>query len=169
MGFQSTVNFDNAYGLVGELVVDGPIRAEPGILRSVDAANNVFGRVFSEAAAAPGIWRAGNTDGAGVRFAILFNPKEFVSYGTASAGPLAPTITLANETTAAFLTMGEVWAASLNAAAVGNEVIFATATGIISTQAPAATPGAGLARLATAVVGRNPGAAGGVFPLRITT
>lgn len=169
MPFQSTVNFDYALGLVGELAYDGPKRAEPGILNSADAANNVIGRVFTMLSSNPNVWRAGNPDNAtNVRFGVLFSPKEYASYGTAAAGSLAPTITLPNNTMAAFLTMGEVWVTSVLAAPEGYEAIFAQATGIITSQAPGATPGAGAQRLPTGVFSRNPGNANGLVVLRLT-
>lgn len=169
MPFQNTVNWDMASGVPGEIAFDGPTRAEPGILNSADAANNVFGRVFSESPAAPGVWRAGYTDAAlDARFAIMISPKEHVSYGTAAGGTLAPTLTLPNGVIATFLTMGEVWAISAVAADIGDVLIFNNTTGVLTAQ-PAATavPG-GSTLLPSARVSRNPGNANGVCTVRIT-
>lgn len=85
-GFQSAVRFDQAYGLPGEFAFDGPQRAEPGILRTTDPTQNVFGRVFSLDSALPGIWRAGDALDNGERFGIMVSPKEHVSYGTQAGG-----------------------------------------------------------------------------------
>lgn len=169
MAFQNTVNFDNAYGLPGEFAYTGPRRAEPGFTDSATPANNVFGRVFSELSTKPGYWRAGNPDNvtSNIRFAIMVNPKEHVAYGTTAGGTLAPTMVLPNGVISTFMTEGDVWALSTTAALTGQEVIFAQATGIISTQATGATPGAGFQRLPTATVARDPGNANGVFGLRM--
>ena len=46
MVFQSTVRIDQTTGIVGDIVIDGPQRGQPGILNSTSAANNVIGRAF---------------------------------------------------------------------------------------------------------------------------
>lgn len=135
---QSTVRFDIGSGLPGEIAFDGPKRAQPGVLRTTAPANNIFGRVFSEDAALPGYWRAGDPTGNGERFAVMINPKEHVSYGTQAGGPQAPSYTLPNETQATFMTMGIVWVAPINARTprVGDIVRFVIATGEVFTVAP---------------------------------
>lgn len=160
--FQKAVNFDTAFGVPGELSNLGPTRVETGVLKSADPANNVFGRVFSENPAVPGEWSAG---AGGRRLAILVNPKEHVSYGTAG-NTLAPTLALPNGTVASFLTMGELWAVSTTAANPGDKIQFDATTGAITAVAPTApdTPTTWLG----AIVARYPGVANGVFGLRIT-
>lgn len=135
---QSTVRFDIGSGLPGEIAFDGPKRAQPGVLRTTAPANNVFGRVFSEDAALPGVWRAGDALNNGERFAVMISPKEHVSYGTQAGGPQAPSYTLPNETQATFMTMGIVWVAPTNARTprVGDIVRFLIATGEVFTVAP---------------------------------
>ena len=47
MSFQSSVAANIAFGVVGEIYLDGPMRAQPAKLDSADAANNVVGRAFT--------------------------------------------------------------------------------------------------------------------------
>lgn len=137
MTFQSAVNFDSGYGIPGEFAFDGPKRAEPGILRSADAANNIFGRFFSLDAATPGVWRAGNVGDTGERFGVLVSPKEHASFGTAAGGPLAPTLALPNEANASIATMGQIIVRSSVANnLVGNIVRFVKTTGEVLTVPP---------------------------------
>lgn len=144
MPFQSAVRFDQAYGIPGEYAFDGPYRAEPGILRSATPANNVFGRLFTEDPATPGIWRAGNVGPiANVRKAIMTSPKQHASYGTAAGGPLAPTLVMPNEVSVELTTMGQiiVQAATANNL-IGNIVRYIIATGEIVSAVPGtALPG----------------------------
>ena len=102
MAFQSTVRIDQTTGIVGEIILSGPHRAQPGILSSTAAANNVIGRAFRHVAASDTDVTA---DAAGVFAGILVNPKVYATSGT-TAGTLQPTLTLPNETQAEFLYMG---------------------------------------------------------------
>jgi hypothetical protein len=128
--FQSTIRGAMADGVVGELAYDGPCRAQPGILDSADAANNVIGRVFT--VVSEGVFQAG---GVGAFAGILFNPKVYASYGTPAAGPLAATMTLANNIPGEFLTMGIVYVNLPGAAAIGDLVTYNTTTGALNTVA----------------------------------
>lgn len=163
---KAPIRADLAFGIPGEIRFDGPNRTQPGTLVSTDAANNVFGRVFSRAT--DGTWRAGDPAGDGVQFAILTNPKEFVSRGTA-AGSLAPNLTIPNQTIGSFTTMGFIVGQTLTAADVGYVIHYAKATGAISAQpVGTAVPGTSLL-LANATVDRVPqNAPPGLFLLRIT-
>ena len=134
MPFQSSVFPVSGLGVVGDLYTDGPHRAQSFILNSSDAANNVFGRVFTKSS--EGVARAGGT---GIFAGFLCNPKGHASYGTAVGGPLAPTLTLANYTQADLLTMGSILVALPAAAAIGDIVLYNTTTGALSTIAPGAT------------------------------
>lgn len=132
MTFQSTVRFDQAFGVPGEIILDGPLRAEPGQLLSADPTMNVFGRMFSMDSAVPGVWRAGDPTANGERFAIMSGPKQNVAAGTAAGGSLAPTLTLRNQEIAQFLTMGFVIGVTGNAnALVGNIVRGRKADGVL--------------------------------------
>lgn len=169
--FQSQVAFDLRSGIPGEFAFDGPQRNEPGILRTTAPANNIFGRVFSLDGAVPGIWRAGDPTGNGERFAIMVNPKEHVAAGTLAGGSLAPTLTLPNETTATFCTMGMIWGIASNARTprVGDIVRFVIATGELFTVAPGTATDPLYKDLPNAVVVRYPQpSAGGLFVVSMT-
>lgn len=136
MGFQSTVSLKQGFGVVGELMLDGPVRAAPCTLESADAAYNVVGRAFT--VKSEGVAAAGGT---GEFAGILVNPKHYASYGTA-AGTLAPTLTLANNALGECLNMGEIIVALPGAAAIGDKVTYNTTTGVLgSTPAVASFTG----------------------------
>ena len=46
MGFQSSVALNQGFGVVGEIVFEGPTRAQPGVVKGT-AANIVVGRAFT--------------------------------------------------------------------------------------------------------------------------
>lgn len=172
MGFQAApVRFDQGYGVVGEHVFDGPKRAEPGLTNSADPTMNVFGRAFSLDGANPGKWRAGDPAGNGERVAIMTGPKQHASYGTQAGGPLAPTITIANNITAEFSTMGQILVQCRDAAnVVGNIVRYVKATGEIVTAVPGAAADPLLGEIPNAVVVRVPQpAALGLAVIQLTT
>ena len=132
MGFQSTVRIDQTTGIVGDIVIDGPQRGQPGILNSTDAANNVIGRAFRH---------IDNEDlevsadvAAGQTFAgILANSKVYATSGTAAGGTLAATLTLPNNMEVELVTMASGILVLLSTvAAIGDNVFFATATGILA-------------------------------------
>lgn len=128
MAFQSSVSAAMGFGVPGELAYDGPIRAKSYILSSTDAAYNIFGRACTatnETTAAAG--------GTGAFAGILVGPKEHASYGTSAGGPLAPTLTLANNTQASLMTMGTVVVSLPAAASIGDLVVYDTTTGALST------------------------------------
>jgi hypothetical protein len=127
MGFQSTVNLAQGFGVAGEIIFDGPRRAVPGVVKGT-AANIVVGRAFtidsSDGQYSPG--------GTGVYGGILSDPKALQSLGTSAGGPLAPTLVVPAGTVCEFLTMGEVVIDAANAVAIGDKAMFAQATGIVS-------------------------------------
>lgn len=155
MPLQSSVRYDLAFGIPGEMRHDGPTRAQPGVVVSADATNNVFGRVFSRLKTSPN-WRAGNPDGLGVEFAIMADPKLAASYGTAAAGPLAPSLTVPNNTINTMMTMGFVTVVTLSAAGLGDMVRFSNATGEIYITAPGTAADATKTDLPNAFVERFP-------------
>lgn len=140
MSFPSSVRNALAAGIVGEIIYDGPHRAEPRILSSSDAALNVIGRAFTQVAGSDTDVEAGGT---GVFAGILANPLEYASYGTAAGGPLAPTITLPNETGASLVKMGTMIVSLSTAANIGDDVHFVQATGVLLAVAPGTEPAAG--------------------------
>ncbi len=159
MGFQSTVRLQQGFGVVGELMLDGPVRAAPYTLVSADASYNVVGRAFT--VTSEGVAAAG---GSGVFAGILVNPKHYASYGTAAGGTLAPTLTLANNALGECLNMGEIIVSLPGAAAIGDAIKYNTTTGILGTGAP----GAGEAAVPNAVVSRFTVSGAGLAVIRLT-
>lgn len=163
MSFQTTVKYDYGFGLPGEIVRDGPLRSHPGYLNSGNAANNVFGRAFTQSAA-DGTVAAGGT---GVFFGILINPKAHASQGGAS-GPLSPSFALPNNTTGEFAEMAKLVLAVTNACPVGTQLQFAQADGQISAPATPGTADAGNTLMNCIVDDYKQTAAGGLVLARLT-
>lgn len=130
--FQSTVALNQGFGVVGEIVFEGPLRAAPGVIKGADATLNVVGCAFT-IDPADGQYTAGGT---GVFGGILANPKALSSVGTAAGGPLAPTLTVPNGTVGEFVSLGMLVVALANAAKIGDKVMFAKATGVLSAIPP---------------------------------
>lgn len=131
MGFQSSVALNQGFGVVGEIVFEGPLRATPGVVKGT-AANIVVGRAFT-IDPADGQYTPG---GAFTFGGILANPKALQSIGTSANGPLAPTLTVPAGTVADFVNMGLINVALLNACNIGDKVTYATADGQLSALAP---------------------------------
>lgn len=168
MGFQSTVNLNQAFGVVGEIYHDGPVRAQPGLISSGDATQNVVGRVFTTSAggdaALGGNVATFGAGGSGAIQAVLIAPKNYASRGTTAGGTLAPTLTLANNEIGEFLTMGSIVVALPAAANIGDAVKYNTTTGVIGVGAP----GGGEAALTNAKVTRWSNAAAGLAVITLT-
>jgi hypothetical protein len=133
MAFQSTVNFNQAMGVVGEIFDDGPRRSQPYILNSADASYNVFGRAFS--ISSEGIAQAGNPGGTSVFAGILVNPKSSPLFG-ASGSPLSPSLALPNNNPGELLFEGAVVVSLPSSANIGDWVYYDNTTGILGTVAP---------------------------------
>lgn len=138
--FQSTVNYDFGFGIAGEIVRDGPLRAHIGYLNSGTPANNAFGSVFT-------LNVDGKTVGAGgtgAIWGILANPKQHVAVGVSNQA-LAPTFVLPNNVTADFVEMGKIIVPlyGTKAAVAGLQVQFVQASGQISIPAVADTADSG--------------------------
>lgn len=156
---QSTVALNQGFGVVGEVVFEGPLRAQPGILKGT-AANIIVGRAFT-IDSADGQFQPGGT---GVFGGILSDPKALQSVGTLAGGPLAPTLTVPAGTVGQFVTMGEIVVALDNAAAIGDGVFFTNATGVLS----AGTASTGQTQIAGAQVKRYANAAAGLAVVSLT-
>jgi hypothetical protein len=153
MTFQSTVALAQGFGVQGEIVFDGPLRATPGVLKGT-AANIVVGRAFT-IDTADGQYSPGGT---GVYGGILIDPKALQSLGTSGGGPLAPTLTVPAGTIGQFCTMGEICVALTNAATIGDGVYFVNADGTLG----AGTATTGQTQIAGAKVERYSNAAAGL-------
>lgn len=169
--FQSTVSNNIGFGVVGELYLEGPLRGQPGLLASVDAANNVIGRAFTiiddatasfETTADPQPLEVG-AGGTTVFAGILANPKVYSSLGTVADGTLASTLILPNGRIVELVQETAGLIVTLPAAfAIGDWVYYTNATGILTSTAPgAAAPGAST-RVPNGVVVRFESAAAGL-------
>ena len=167
--FQSTINRTLGFGVVGEFLFDGPERAERLTINSAGTPN-VIGYAFTKNNAT-GIASVGGaiTPGTSVFAGILANPKAYVSYGTAGGGPLAPTLILPDQAEGTFVTMGLLCAYVNTAANIGDQIIYATATGALSAVAPGAAAGTGNALVPNCFVDRYPTSAAGLVCIRLTT
>ena len=141
MTFQGSINYDYGFGIPGEIVRDGPLRARTGYINSATPANNVFGRVFTLNADGKTV----GAGGTGTVWGILANPKQHVSFGTAALGPLAPSFVLANNVVADFAEFAKIVAAltGTKAATPGLQVQYLQADGTISIPAVAGTADTG--------------------------
>lgn len=170
--FPSTVNSDIAAGVVGELAFEGPLNGTPGVLNSGDATNNVIGRAFTyvSASAAPiglhakAVQAGGTTPFCG----ILANPKAYANRGTTAGGTLAASMVLPNGEIGEFVqhTPG-IFVNFAVAANVGDQVVYANATGILAPLAPGAAVPGGSTLIPGAVVVREPTTAPGGVGLAI--
>jgi hypothetical protein len=134
MTLQSTVALNQGFGVVGEIVFESPLRAQPGVLKGT-AANIVVGRYFT-IDAADGLFQPGGAIGVGVAAGgVLANPKALASYGTAAGGPLAPTLVVPAGTVGEFVTTGMLCIALAAACALGDKVSYDLTTGVLSTVA----------------------------------
>ena len=162
MAFQSSVALNQGFGVVGDIVFEGPTRATPGVVKvgsgGADATDIVVGRAFT-IDAADGQYYPGGT---GVFGGILANSNAYasygdVSYGTSAGGSLAPTLVLPAGEVGEFLEMGEIVVQLSNAAAIGAAVKFNNTTGVLSSGAPdageTAVPNAKVVRYANAAAG----------------
>lgn len=165
MAFQSTVNINAAFGVPGELIFDGPQRAQS---LTLDSNGGTIGYFFTKSNST-GVATVGGVIATGVVMAgILVNPKAYATSGTTAGGTLAPTLVLPGNAQADFLTMGTIVVQCATAANIGDEVIYNTTTGALSAQAPGATPGAGYAKVPNAIVTRYPTAAAGLVAITLT-
>ncbi len=140
MAFQQNVRYDYAFGVPGEIKYDGPSRVATGFLNSASAAYNIVGATIMTQPVGGGTIAAGGVIGAAnVFFGLLANPKVYASFGTVTNGPLAPTMTLANNVEAECLQMGYAVVSVPAACNIGDLLIFNTTTGAISTIKPTTT------------------------------
>ena len=164
MAFQSSVALNQGFGVVGDIVFEGPTRATPGVVKvgsgGAAATDIVVGRSFT-IDAADGQYYPGGT---GVFGGILANSKAYASFGTSAGGSLAPTLVLPAGEFGEFLEMGEILVQLTNAAAIGAAVKFNNTTGVLSSGAPSA----GETAVPNAKVVRYANAAAGIAVVRLT-
>ena len=165
MPFQSTVRINQTTGIVGDIVLDGPIIGAPAILNSTSAANNVIGRAFKHLANED---LEVSADAASGAFAgILVNSKHYATSGTTAGGTLAPTIILPNNMEVELVTFTAGVLVSLSTdASIGENVFYADATGILA--AAAGTTLSSHTLIAGARVVRNNISAAGLAIVELT-
>ena len=143
MAFQSSITSNIAAGVAGELYNGGngaPIRVMPYALNS-NGTPNIIGATWYTLLSAP-VLAGGSTysgescayaqaGGIGVTAGLLVDPKVHVTYGTTLGGPLAPSMTLPDQTIAGLATLGFFWATLPAAANAGDPLIYDTTTGAI--------------------------------------
>ena len=131
MTFQTTVRDDQAGGIIGEIIYDGPTRVKPLTANSSGATPNTIGKAFTYVGASDTECAAGSA-GAGAFAGILAFPKEHASIGTV-AGTLVPTLDLPDNTEAQFMTMGImiVNISVFTTGAIGDGIFYVDATGLL--------------------------------------
>lgn len=142
---QQTVFSNIGFGVVGELFLEGPLRAQPARLNSGSAANNVVGRAFTITADATGSYNTSAdpaplvvaAGGTAVLAGILANPKVYPLLGTTAGGTLAPSETLPNNQMVELVQETTGLIVSLPAAAaIGDWLYYLNADGSLLTAAP---------------------------------
>lgn len=162
--FQSTVNVQLSFGVVGELITDGPQRVES---LALDSAGGTIGFGFTKSNTT-GVATMGGTPtpGTSVFAGILVNPKVYAAFGTSN--PIDPTLSLPGYTQAEFLTMGTIIVALTGAGNIGDIVQMNITTGALSALQPGSTVTAGNVFIPNCVVYRYPTTAAGLVAIRIT-
>lgn len=142
--FQASVNIFTTLGIPGELAFTGPIRSKSYNLYSAGTPNLV-GNVFT-LTDNPNPSPAGNSSlagqaqvgGTGVFGGILWNPKQYASFGNSTNGPLGPTLALPDYSNGELMTMGELFVYLPGPANAGDLIIYDTATGNLDSIVPTA-------------------------------
>lgn len=173
MGFQTAINPNIGFGVVGELFLEGPLRAQPAILSTAAPANNVVGRAFYILDDATGSYEttadpqplevgAGNVSGSQVFAGILANPKVYANFGV-TGDTLGANLTLPNNTMVELVQESAGIIIAVPAAvAIGDWVYSTNATGVLTTTAPGAAAPANSTRIPGGVITRYESAAAGL-------
>jgi hypothetical protein len=166
MSFQTTINVNYAFGVIGELINDGPTRASSRIMNS-SGTPNVIGYAYTRSNSTD-ICTVGGaiTNGSTVFGGILANPKEYSSIGT-TAGTLVPTLVLPDNSQGDFVEMGTMVVTLTTAANIGDLVTYNLTTGALGAVAPGSSAPGGSALVPNAVV-RSFTAAPGLVAIRLT-
>lgn len=159
MAFQSTIRQFMTDAFPGDIVLNGAVRSQTGVLKTTTAANNVIGSAFTAVAGQDGQFVAGGT---GVFAGILTGSKEYALQGTAAGGALAPTLVMPNNVPVEITYFTTGVCVYLNSSAnIGDQVEFAQADGTLKAIAPGASADSGYTIIPTAkVVRQNLSAAG---------
>lgn len=164
--FQSTVNVNLGFGIPGELIVDGPQRADA---LTLDSNGGTVGFAFTKSNSTNVATQGGTiTSGSTVFAGILVNPKAYASYGAVGGAPLDPTMFLPGYSQGAFLTMGTIVVTLTGAANIGDLIQYNTTTGALSAVAPGSSATTGNALIPNCVVWNYPITGAGLTAIRIT-
>jgi hypothetical protein len=160
--FQSTVNIQLGFGIIGEIIANTPHRADS---LTLDANGGTVGNFFTKSNTT-GVATQGGTIASGVVAAgFLVNPKVYAAVGD-SSGTLDPTLDLAGNTQGEFLVEGDIVVSLAGSANIGDQVQYNQTTGVLSAVAPGGSATAGNALIAGAVV-KTPAAAAGLVVIHV--
>lgn len=160
--FQSTVNINLGFGILGEMISTTPHRADS---LTLDANGGTIGNFFTKSNAT-GVATQGGTIASGVVAAgFLVNPKVYGTSGP-SSGSLDPTMTLPGNAQGEFLIEGDIVVNLTGAGNIGDQVQFNETTGVLSAVAPGGSATAGNALIAGAVV-KTPTSAAGLVAIHV--
>lgn len=160
---QSTVNITLGFGVVGELIVDGPQRVEP---LNLDTNGGTIGNYFTKSNSTNVATQGGTIASGVVAAGFLVNPKVYASFG--GVNPLDPTLVLPGFAQGEFLTMGTIVVNMTTAANIGDLVEYNTTTGVLGAVAPGGSATTGFALIPNCTVWRYPTSAAGLTAIRIT-
>lgn len=154
--FQSTVNVALGFGVVGELILKTPHRADS---LTLDSNGGTIGNFFTKSNTT-NVATQGGTIAAGVVAAgFLVNPKVYASVG-ATSGTLDPTLTLPGNSQGEFLKEGDIVVALTGAGNIGDQVQYNETTGVLSAVAPGGSATTGNALIPGVVLTSYTSAAG---------
>lgn len=142
--FQSSVNIFTTLGIPGEMAFDSPYYSKSYILNSSGTPNLVGNAFTVSAQGSPD--PAGNSSfsptaevgGTGVFAGILWNPKQYASFGNTTNGPLGPTLQLPDYSQGELMTMGELFVYLPAGSNIGDLVVYDTTYGNLSSIPPTA-------------------------------
>lgn len=128
MTLQTSVASKQGFGVPGENFLDGPMKAQPGIIDSTGVTNpNRVGRAFTQVAGSDGHCTVGAT---GIFYGWLANPKVYPNRGS-SSDTLAASLDLPRYAEGEFVYSATGFEVSLAGAGnVGDAIDFDTTTGI---------------------------------------
>ena len=164
--FQSTVNVNLAFGVVGETIFDGPQRVET---LTLDSSGGTVGLAFTKSNSTNVATQGGTiVNGTSVFAGILVNPKAYASYGAVGGNPLDPTLFLGGNKQGEFMTMGTIVVSLAGAGNIGDVIQYNNTTGVLSALQPGSTVTAGNTFIPNCVIYRYPTSSAGLVAIRIT-
>lgn len=156
--FQTAVNLQMGFGVIGEWALEGPQRAVPATITHGTAADIVVGRWFTYSS--EGVVRPGGT---GAKCGVLMNPKNYANNGQGGIA-LAPGLVVPTGTIGEFGYMGSIVIAAPAAVALDATAFYDNITGVIGV----GTAGGGQTQIPNARFVRNVNLAAGLAILELT-